>query len=126
MAFGSFGFEMELPTPDDPHGPSHPEEAVNEIQELLRSANEGNDDLANIAASMHPRAVNKVAELLEFMRKKGARFAVEYQGNWASFRPQGASSCVLMLEPPSTARLAPRSAIHAPLVSSSRTGKSGQ
>ena len=87
VAFGSFGFEMEILTPDDPDGASHPDEAVNQIQELLKAANAGTDDeLANIAASMHPRAVNKVAELLQLMRKHQAWFAMDYQGNTVRFQ----------------------------------------
>ena len=83
VTFGSFGFVMELPAPSgDPYGTSRSEEAVNQIQELLRLASNGtDDDLSTIASSIHPRAVNKVAELLEFMTRRHAKFSLDYQGN---------------------------------------------
>ena len=44
VVMGSFGFEMELPTPaNDPDGFSYPEEAINLIQNLLKSVGEGSD-----------------------------------------------------------------------------------
>ena len=84
---GSFGFEMEIPTPqagaDDF---SHPEEAVKRVQQLLRLAREGSDDdLSSMSTTIHPRAVNKVAELLDFMRKKETRFTMDYQGDTVRF-----------------------------------------
>lgn len=87
VVMGSFGFEMELPTPaDDPDGFSYPEEAINLIQNLLKSVSEGSDgDLSNAAGELHPRAVSKVADLLDLMRKREAQFTVEYQGNTVRF-----------------------------------------
>ena len=87
VILGSFGFEMEMPTPlNDPDSFSYPEEAINIIQNLLRSVSEGSDDdLSNVVAQLHPRAVNKVAELLDLMRKREAQFTVEYQGNTVRF-----------------------------------------
>ena len=87
VAFGSFGFEMEIPMPqDDPDGFSYPEEAINLVQELLRVTKEGaDDDLSITTVALHPRAVNKVVELLDFMRKKEAHFATDYQGNEVRF-----------------------------------------
>ena len=84
---GSFGFEMERPTSqDDPDSFNYPEEAVNLIQNLLKSASEGSDDdLSYVAAQLHQRAVNKVADLLELMRKWEARFTVEYRGDTVRF-----------------------------------------
>ena len=87
VAFGSFGFELELPTPDNPDAISEPELAVNQILELLRAANSGNDDdLGYITSSMHPRAVNKVTELLKLMQKNEAWFTMDYQGNTVRFQ----------------------------------------
>ena len=83
VTLGSFGFEMELPIPEgDPHGFSYPEQAVHRIQTLLTSANEASDEqLSNAAMAIHPRAVNKMAGLLDLMRKRGAQLAMEYQSN---------------------------------------------
>ena len=87
VILGSFGFEMELPTPvDDRDGFRYPEEAINVIQNLLKSVSEDiDDDFSYVAAQLHPRAVNKVADLLELMRKRKAQFTVEYQGATVRF-----------------------------------------
>lgn len=85
VALGSFGFIMELP-PTPLHEISYPEQAVNRVQELLRLAKEGNDaDLSQATADLHPKAVIKVMELLDFVRKKRAHFAVNYQDNEVRF-----------------------------------------
>ena len=83
VTLGSFGFELELPIPEgDPHGFSYPEQAVHRIQTLLTSANEDSDEqLSNAAMDLHPRAVNKVAGLLDLMRKRDAQLAIQYQDN---------------------------------------------
>ena len=83
VTLGSFGFEMELPIPEgDPHGFSYPEQAVQRIQTLLTSANEASDEqLSNAAIAIHPRAVNKMAGLLDLMRKRDAQLAMHYQDN---------------------------------------------
>ena len=83
VTLGSFGFELELPVPEgDPHGFSYPEQAVHRIQTLLISANRASDEqLSNAVMNLHPRAVNKMADLLELMRKRGAQLVIEYQDN---------------------------------------------
>ena len=83
VTLGSFGFEMELPIPEgDPHGFSYPEQAVHRIQTLLTSANEASDEqLSNAAMAIHPRAVNKMAGLLDLMQKRDAQLAIQYQDN---------------------------------------------
>ena len=83
VTLGSFGFELELPIPEgDPHGFSYPEQAVHRIQTLLTSANEDSEDeLYNAAMDLHPRALNKVAGLLDLMRKRDAQLAIQYQDN---------------------------------------------
>jgi hypothetical protein len=83
VTLGSFGFKMELPFPEgDPHGFSYPEQAVQRIQTLLSSADEASDDqLSSAAMAIHPRAVNKTADLLDLMRKRDAQLAMEYQSN---------------------------------------------
>ena len=83
VTLGSFGFELELPIPEgDPHGFSYPEQAVHRIQRLLTSANEDSDEqLSNAAMDLHPRVLNKVAGLLDLMRKRHAQLAIQYQDN---------------------------------------------
>ena len=83
VTLGSFGFEMELPIPEgDPHGFSYPEQAVHRIQTLLTSANEASDEqLSNAAMAIHPRAVNKMAGLLDLMQKRDAQLAIQYQNS---------------------------------------------
>ena len=83
VTLGSFGFELELPIPEgDPHVFSYPEQAIHRIQTLLTSANEASDEqLSNAAMAIHPRAVNKMAGLLDLMRKRDAQLAIQYQDN---------------------------------------------
>ena len=83
VTLGSFGFEMELPIPEgDPHGFSYPEQAVHRIQTLLTSANEASDEqLSNAAMAIHPRAVNKMAGLLDLMQKRDTQLAIQYQNS---------------------------------------------
>ena len=84
---GSFGFVLQLPPYDDRFGISEAEHAVNQIQNLLRAANSGDDDeLASIASSMHQRAVNKVAQFLDLMKKNKAWFTTNYEGNTVQFQ----------------------------------------
>ena len=83
VTLGSFGFELELPVPEgDPHGFSYPEQAVHRIQTLLASANEdGDEQLSNAATELHPRALNKIGDLLDLMRKRDAQLTIQYQDN---------------------------------------------
>ena len=87
IAYGSFGFELEIPTPpDEPNGFCYPEEAVNRLQQLLGATREGEDDDLSLAiASIHPRAVNKVAALFDFMKRNKAQFSLEYRGTLVQF-----------------------------------------
>ena len=95
VAVGSFGFEMELPGYGQ--GPSRDAEvieyvqhAVEMIQELLTLSSEGSDnDLSEIADDMHPRAVRKVGEFLEFMKRSDARFALEFREREFRIRSTG-------------------------------------
>ena len=66
----------------NPNGFSHPEQAVQRIQTLLTSANEASDEqLSNAAMDIHPPAVNKMAGLLDLMRKRNAQLVINYQDN---------------------------------------------
>ena len=51
------------------------------MQDLLRLSSEGSDDdLSEIANDLHPRIVNKVTQLLEFMDRREAQFAMDFDG----------------------------------------------
>ena len=91
VAVGSFGFELELPSATDQRGStSFPEEAVIKVQDLLRLSNEGSDDeLSDIANDLHPRAVNKITQLLEFMVRREAQFAIDFDGKEFRFHSDG-------------------------------------
>ena len=91
VTLGSFGFEMELPIPEgNPNGFSHPEQVVQRIQTLLTSANEASDEqLSNAAMAIHPRGVNKVAGLLDLMRKRSAQLVINYQDNKVELSTSG-------------------------------------
>lgn len=86
-AIGSFGFEFELPNADK-HGAqndlfpqaSKTEDALEKMQALFRLAAEGSDDqVAEIVEEIHPRAVGKVAEFLEYVVQQGALCGLEFK-----------------------------------------------
>jgi hypothetical protein len=82
VATGSFGFEFELP---DLHSTlfsesGGAEEALQTLLALLeKAANGSDDDVTEVVHAVHPRAVKKVVEFLEFMEKKGAWCGVEFK-----------------------------------------------
>ncbi len=89
-AIGSFGFEFELP--QDPRGKLFPEasnteNALDKVQELFRLASEGNDDeIAELVAEIHPRAVKKAADFLDYISQQEAWCGLEFKDR--SFRFQ--------------------------------------
>ena len=86
VATGSFGFELEVPSAET--GPatverkdSQAERAVKKVQDLFALSTSGSDsDLSEIADEIHPRAVKKVVELLELMKRHDARLAIVFDG----------------------------------------------
>lgn len=80
-AIGSFGFEFELPASEptllvDPDPASV---AMTKIEELFRRSAEGSDDdMAEVIEAVHPRAVKKVREFLEFLAQQQAWCGLEY------------------------------------------------
>lgn len=71
---GSFGFEFELPQQNDlfPEN-ARTEEAVEKMQALLRVATEGSDDeVTELVEAIHPRAVKKVVDFLEYLVQQQA------------------------------------------------------
>ncbi len=81
-AIGSFGFEFELPKPQGGLFPqrSKVEDAVFKVQELFRLAAIGGDDEINeIVQDIHPRAVRKVAEFLDYLSQQNAWCGLEFK-----------------------------------------------
>ena len=83
---GSFGFQIQLPAnaPSDSEGPrstSTAESAIETIQDLLEGAlTAGDDDLAELTARIHPRAVKKMAEFLTIVKNNRAQTSVALNG----------------------------------------------
>jgi hypothetical protein len=92
-AIGSFGFEFELPQNPNPMGKLYPEEskaenALDKVQELFRLAAEGNDDeIAELVAEIHPRAVKKAADFLNYISQQEAWCRLEFKER--SFKFEG-------------------------------------
>jgi hypothetical protein len=82
VAVGSFGFEFELPNLD-PNFFSESggaEEALQTMLALLEKAAHGSDDEVTEAVhAMHPRAVKKIVEFLDYLEKKGAWCGLEFK-----------------------------------------------
>lgn len=78
-AIGSFGFEFELPQPVGEGWfpePSKAENALYKVQELFRLASDGNDDeIAELVDEIHPRAVKKAADFLNYISQQEAWWA---------------------------------------------------
>ena len=81
-----FGFDLEFPAPQDPNAPKFAEESVRLVLELIQSTKEDDDDSLTItAASIHPRAAKKVAQLLHHCRKNKARPTLSFDGATVRF-----------------------------------------
>ncbi len=84
-AYGSFGFQLELPDPVsdrqitlfDPAG-QDPHEAAVEGTIFILEAAQGSDEenLAERLSSVHPRAITKVREFVDFVVKREAVFSL--------------------------------------------------
>ena len=83
---GSFGFQIQLPpsVPAESGGPrptSTAESAIETIQDLLEGAlTAGDNDLAELTARIHPRAVKKMAEFLSIVKNNRAQTSVALNG----------------------------------------------
>ena len=63
------------------------ERAVAMIQDLLQGTLDGADDeLAELAGRLHPRAVKKVAEFVEIVKNNGAQVAIGLNGREVALR----------------------------------------
>lgn len=89
MAVGSFGFEFELPRPDNTDlcpEESIVERAVDDIRELFETAAKGSDDeLSDIVEEIHPRAVLKIYEFLKYLDDQDARCGLEFDNKFFRF-----------------------------------------
>ena len=87
-AMGSFGFEFELPSPQDDLFPEvgKAEDALEKMQALLRVSAEGSDDeVAELVEAIHPRAVKKVAEFLGYLVQQQAWCGLEFKNHFFRF-----------------------------------------
>ena len=81
-AVGSFGFEFQLPQlqPDLFSESGGAEEALERLLALMQLSAQGSDDqIADIVADVHPRAVRKVAEFLEYLSQNQAWCGLEFK-----------------------------------------------
>ncbi|MHC6186802.1 hypothetical protein ACYU0V_11760 [Acinetobacter sp. X9] len=88
-AIGSFGFEFELPKPDNfdlcPEE-SIVEKAVDDIRQLFESAALGTDDeLNDLVEEIHPRAVSKIYDFLKFLEEQDAKCGLEFNNKFFRF-----------------------------------------
>jgi hypothetical protein len=97
-AIGSFGFEFELPKKVGGRegqtdlfsipNPNPPEDAMQKLERLFQVAAEGSDDdIAELVEEIHPRAVKKAAEFLDYIAEQDAWCGLEFKE--ASFRFSG-------------------------------------
>lgn len=83
-AVGSFGFEFQLPNlqPDFFSESGGAEEALERLFALLKVSAQGTDDeIADIVADIHPRAVRKVAAFLNYLSQNQAWCGLEFKRN---------------------------------------------
>lgn len=81
-AVGSFGFEFQLPhlQPDFFSESGGAEEALERLFALLEVSAQGSDDeIAEIVAEVHPRAVRKVAAFLNYLSQNQAWCGLEFK-----------------------------------------------
>lgn len=79
-AIGSFGFEFELPLAEPDLFPEDQSfEALKKIEALFRlSAKGSDDDIAEVVEEIHPRAVKKTHEFLEYLVQQKAWCGLSY------------------------------------------------
>nr|WP_314369974.1 hypothetical protein [uncultured Acinetobacter sp.] len=89
-AIGSFGFELELPRPDQTDlcpEVSITEKSINNIRTLFELAATGTDDeLIDILEEIHPRAISKIYEFLNFLDEQDARCGLEFDNHFFRFQ----------------------------------------
>ena len=90
-AIGSFGFEFEVPTTDtedDLFPESSPAaEALDRLLKIFEITATGDDEaLAEVVDEIHPRAVRKIAEMLDYTAKERAWCGLTFSGQSFRFR----------------------------------------
>ena len=90
-AIGSFGFEFEVPTTDtedDLFPESSPAaEALDRLLKVFEITASGDDEaLAEVVDEIHPRAVKKIAEMLDYTAKEQAWCGLCFSGQSFRFR----------------------------------------
>ena len=88
-AIGSFGFEFELPKPDNfdlcPEQ-SIVEKAVDDIRALFEvSATGSDDDLSDLVEEIHPRAISKIYDFLNYLNEQDAKCGLEFNNKFFRF-----------------------------------------
>ena len=87
-AIGSFGFEFELPEPEQTLLPdvATPKQAVEKLELLMRLSAEGSDDeVAEAIEEIHPRAVSKLHEFMDYLAQQQAWCALKTQERTFAF-----------------------------------------
>lgn len=92
MATGSFGFEFDLPKPNDTDLYSEPpvvEAALEEISKLFEISAIGTDEeLIDVISDIHPRAAKTVFNFLKFLQDQSSLCGFEYSNRFFRFRDQ--------------------------------------
>jgi hypothetical protein len=90
-AVGSFGFEFEVPatdTEEDLFPESSPvAEALDRLLKVFEITASGDDEaLAEVVDEIHPRAIKKIAEMLDYTAKEHAWCGLSFSGQSFRFR----------------------------------------
>lgn len=90
VALGSFGFEFELPQEEADNTSQdqrNVEKSLKLVQDLFQRSVEGSDDdIAEIISEIHPRAIKKIAEFLNYVAQNEAWCGLDFKNR--SFRFQ--------------------------------------
>ena len=85
----SFGFELQLTSSPGADGNDPQADAVRKAINILNAASNGSDqDLYTAAARIHPRALRKLVDMLELIRRNSAGVSLEFEGSEVSISPQ--------------------------------------
>ncbi|HCV3139969.1 hypothetical protein WKI25_03490 [Acinetobacter baumannii] len=92
MATGSFGFEFDLPKPDDSDLYAEPpivETALEEISKLFQTSALGTDEeLIDVISEVHPRAAKTVFNFLKFLQDQNSLCGFEFSNKFFRFSDQ--------------------------------------
>ena len=95
----SFSFELQLTSSPSPDGNDPQAHAVRTAIDILNAASNGSDqDLYTAAARVHPRALRKLVDMLELIRRNGAGISLEFEGSEVSISPQEMSRASARLQ----------------------------